>query len=230
MRGRHIGAAIAAVAIVAGCGSQMPISGPSASPVAAQPANPDAPESYAEFLADYVNAAAARERAYGNGNFLSWIDGAGRKDAIASAKANAPQAYLHYLAAYNAAHAGLSLPAPSQPNASAGPPPIPGPPPISGAPSPAASSAMSCPIGTHPWTDNWGNATCQSFETGQNVTTQANPNTGCPNGAMPSIDGWGNRTCQGVNGGPTYYNTSHGCPIGTHPWTDKWGNPTCQAF
>jgi hypothetical protein len=90
--------------------------------------------------------------------------------------------------------------------------------------------AMSCPIGSHPWTDAWGNPTCQSFATGQNITTQANPVTGCPNGAAPSIDNWGNRVCQNMNGGATYYDTSRGCPVGTHPWRDNWGNPICQRF
>jgi hypothetical protein len=95
---------------------------------------------------------------------------------------------------------------------------------------PGVAGLANCPVGSHPWRDQWGNATCQSFATGAAVTTEANTATGCPNGSFQWVDGYGNRVCRSFGNGPTYYDTSQGCPIGTHPWRDNWGNPTCQAF
>lgn len=95
----------------------------------------------------------------------------------------------------------------------------------------ADAQAMNCPVGTYQWNDSWGNRTCRSFSTQQDVITEANPVTGRPNGSMPSVDQWGNQTSEGTGttAGTTYYDTTNGCPIGTHRWTDNWGNPVCQA-
>lgn len=97
---------------------------------------------------------------------------------------------------------------------------------------PASAQMMNCPVGTYPWTDSWGNPTCRSHSSQQDVMTGTNPVTGMPNGAMPSVDSWGNPTPRGSGStaGRTSYDTSGGCPIGTHPWVDSWGDPTCRRF
>lgn len=93
----------------------------------------------------------------------------------------------------------------------------------------SATAQMQCPVGTYPWQDNWGNQTCRSFTTQQDVITQTDQ-TGCPVGSHPWVDEWGNEICQAFDSNKRYYDTSKGCPVGMHPWQDRWGNPTCQPF
>lgn len=97
---------------------------------------------------------------------------------------------------------------------------------------PALAQIANCPVGTYQWTDGWGNPTCRSFSSQQDVVTGVNPATGVPNGAMPSVDPWGNPTARGTSSTAesTYYDTSGGCPVGTYQWVDSWGNPTCKRF
>ena len=95
---------------------------------------------------------------------------------------------------------------------------------------PAAPSSATCPTGSFPTVDNWGNAICRRIGTGTTATAQPNPATGCPNGSFPSVDGMENNVCKSFNAGPTYYDTSHGCPNGMAPSIDKWGNNTCRPM
>jgi len=95
-----------------------------------------------------------------------------------------------------------------------------------------AESEAACPVGTYPWTDQWGNRTCRSFDSGQDVTISpptATP-SGCPVGYYVWTDQWGNRICRSFTGAPPAYDTSKGCPVGTYPWRDTWGNPVCRQF
>src|SRR5262245_837899 len=96
--------------------------------------------------------------------------------------------------------------------------------------------AIQCPVGSYPWTDNWGNQICKRFDSGAPSVTQGNPYNagGCPTGSYPWMDSWGNKICQtyAMPNQPQqrYYDTSRGCPVGTYPWRDNWGNPVCKRY
>lgn len=98
--------------------------------------------------------------------------------------------------------------------------------------SPALS--QSCPTGSYPWTDSWGNKICKRHGDGGTASVETRPGQTCPAGSAPWVDSWGNKICreQGASGKPPtdYYDTSKGCPTGTHPWTDSWGNKICKKF
>lgn len=98
----------------------------------------------------------------------------------------------------------------------------------------APAQAQSCPVGSYPWTDSWGNKICKRHGDGGTATVETRPGQTCPTGSFPTVDSWGNKVCrdQGAGGKPTtdYYDTSKGCPTGTHPWTDSWGNKICKKF
>ncbi len=93
-----------------------------------------------------------------------------------------------------------------------------------------------CPVGSFPWTDNWGNQICKRFGDGSTSTIQGNFDNpgGCPTGMHPWVDGWGNKVCQSFDmpnqPSERSYDTSQGCPIGTFSWTDSWGNAVCKSF
>lgn len=86
-----------------------------------------------------------------------------------------------------------------------------------------------CPTGTAPWVDKWGNNICRDLVSGQTKSIMGSLEN-CPVGTHPWADSWGNRICKSFGGNKAYYDTSQGCPIGMHPWTDKWGNPICKKF
>lgn len=91
----------------------------------------------------------------------------------------------------------------------------------------AFNAQANCPVGSYPWVDNWGNAICKSFDTGQTKSIQGST-TNCPVGSYPWTDKWGNKICKAHNSNQQYYDTSKSCPIGFHPWVDNWGNPICK--
>jgi hypothetical protein len=68
-------------------------------------------------------------------------------------------------------------------------------------PAPTTETATTCPIGSHPWVDNWGNKICKRFEDGSTATIQSSTPDGCPVGSYPWVDNWGNRICQSWGGG-----------------------------
>lgn len=96
--------------------------------------------------------------------------------------------------------------------------------------------AINCPIGSFPWTDNWGNQICKRFNDGSTSTIQGGMGVNtCPVGSYPWTDSWGNRVCQTFTtpsqpAPQQYYDTSRGCPIGTFQWVDNWGNQVCKRF
>jgi hypothetical protein len=94
---------------------------------------------------------------------------------------------------------------------------------------PSQLSAQDCPIGSHPWVDNWGNRICKSFQGGRTTEIEGTLEK-CPVGTYSWVDNWGNRICKSFQGGQEFHDTSKGCPIGTHPWVDKWGNAVCKKF
>jgi hypothetical protein len=94
---------------------------------------------------------------------------------------------------------------------------------------PSRPSAASCPTGSFPWTDNWGNKICKRFGDGSTATIQSITG-GCPTGSYPWVDNWGNHICQAFGNDQRYYDTSRGCPTGSYPWVDEWGNKTCKSF
>jgi hypothetical protein len=70
------------------------------------------------------------------------------------------------------------------------------------APKPAASETKSaavptCPTGSYPWVDKWGNQVCQPFAGGPPVTVQGSLEN-CPAGTHPSVDHWGTRICKSI--------------------------------
>jgi hypothetical protein len=70
-------------------------------------AQPQLTPNYGDFYKDYLDAAAAREKAYGaQGGAWSWFTGTGRDAALASAKVNAPSAYFDLLNKQTGAQAG----------------------------------------------------------------------------------------------------------------------------
>ena len=85
-----------------------------------------------------------------------------------------------------------------------------------------------CPIGSHPWTDSWGNQICKRFG-GGTVSIEGSLDN-CTIGSHPWQDSWGNRTCKSFGGRQQFYDTSGGCPIGTHEWVDSWGNEVCKRL
>jgi len=87
----------------------------------------------------------------------------------------------------------------------------------------------SCPAGSHPWVDKWGNQICKTFGSGQTTSIQGTTEN-CPAGTHPWVDGWGNRICKSLEGDRHYHDTSKGCPAGTHSWVDDWGNRICKRF
>ena len=89
------------------------------------------------------------------------------------------------------------------------------------------TAPATCPIGSFPSMDMFGNKICQGGS-GHPVTAEVNLATGCPNGAFLSIDNFGNRVCKSMDNKTIYYDTSHGCPIGTHLGMDMYGNQACQ--
>jgi len=92
-------------------------------------------------------------------------------------------------------------------------------------------AAQSCPTGTYPWVDTWGNNICKRFSDGSAATTQTPEGRTCPNGSHPWVDSWGNKVCRSFDQPKTdYYDTSKGCPTGTYPWADEWGNKICKRF
>ncbi len=93
----------------------------------------------------------------------------------------------------------------------------------------AKTSEATCPVGSYPWVDNWGNRICKSFDTGQPQSTEGSLSR-CPVGSHPWVDAWGNRVCQSFDQSQRYYDTSRGCPVGSYEWIDKWGNRTCKFF
>jgi hypothetical protein len=89
-------------------------------------------------------------------------------------------------------------------------------------------AAMTCPVGSFPWTDQWGNNICRDMA---GRTTLIETRVGsCPLGTHPWVDRWGNAVCQQIGGSQQFHDTSKGCPLGTYPWPDSWGNPGCKAF
>ena len=58
---------------------------------------------------------------------------------------------------------------------------------------PSQVLAQDCPIGSHPWVDNWGNRICKSFQGGQEFHDTSK---GCPIGMHPWVDKWGNPVCK----------------------------------
>jgi hypothetical protein len=234
----------AALPIMSGCAPSVGHQQAASAGVLAPDYDASRPMDFATFRANMVQAAQAEQRAHPS-SVASLLSGSGQAAATAQAEVAAPAAYNDYVQGWVATQAaqlalqqairtgdvsGLQIvpPAAASPgNAPAA---------AGGVPASYVPAARvvpvqpACPIGTHPWTDNWGNPICQSFATGAAVTTQANAITGCPNGAFPSMDTMGNKVCKEFGSGATYYDTSHGCPNGYHPWTDQWGNPTCQAY
>ncbi len=89
--------------------------------------------------------------------------------------------------------------------------------------------AQQCPVGSHPWVDQWGNRICKRFDSGQTTTIEGSLDK-CPTGSYAWVDSWGNRICKSFEGGGQFYDTSKGCPTGTYPWVDDWGNPVCKRF
>ncbi|OHB26259.1 MAG: hypothetical protein A2790_20040 [Phenylobacterium sp. RIFCSPHIGHO2_01_FULL_69_31] len=96
------------------------------------------------------------------------------------------------------------------------------------------AQAQSCPVGSYPWTDSWGNKICKRHGDGGTASVETRSGQACPVGSHPWVDNWGNKVCreQGSGSKPTtdYYDISKGCPTGTHPWTDEWGNKVCKKF
>jgi hypothetical protein len=96
----------------------------------------------------------------------------------------------------------------------------------------ALGAGQQCPVGSYPWTDNWGNQICRRFSD-QSTASVATPNgQACPTGSYQWTDSWGTPICRSYSTpgqqGTDYYDTSRGCPIGFHAWRDEWGNPICQ--
>ncbi len=92
-----------------------------------------------------------------------------------------------------------------------------------------SSQPLKCNAGDYPWTDEWGNRICKSFENGNTRSVEVKSGE-CPIGSHPSMDKWGNKTCDSFTKNETYYDTSKGCPVGMHPGMDKWGTPSCVPF
>lgn len=61
---------------------------------------------YSDWFKNYINAAAAHEKAYGGNNTWAWLTGQGRDAAIAKAKIDAPAEYYKLLAGQAAAQTG----------------------------------------------------------------------------------------------------------------------------
>jgi hypothetical protein len=98
---------------------------------------------------------------------------------------------------------------------------------------PSAVFAITCPIGSFPSVDQWGNQVCRPAMGGPPTVTQGTLDN-CPIGSHAWVDQWGNRICKTFatpqQPSTQYYDTSRGCPIGTYQWVDNWGNKTCKRF
>lgn len=86
-----------------------------------------------------------------------------------------------------------------------------------------------CPIGSHDWTDSFGNKICKSFGSGE-TRSVAGSTENCPAGTHPWVDSYGTKICKSFDGAQKLYDTSKGCPPGTHDWVDSYGNKTCKGF
>jgi hypothetical protein len=91
------------------------------------------------------------------------------------------------------------------------------------------SGEANCPVGSYPWTDQWGNSICKRFSTGQPSTIEGTLSR-CPTGTHPWVDNWGNQVCQSFDQRQRFYDTSKGCPVGSYEWVDSWGNKVCKFF
>lgn len=98
----------------------------------------------------------------------------------------------------------------------------------------SSASAQSCPTGSYPWVDSWGNRICKRHSDGSTATVEAPRGEACPTGSYPWTDSWGNKICRSQGSGDRpqtdYYETRKGCPTGTHEWVDSWGNKVCKTF
>ncbi len=94
----------------------------------------------------------------------------------------------------------------------------------------SAAQAQSCPIGSYPSVDNFGNRICKRSSDGSAASTEVPRGQTCPIGAYPTVDSYGNKVCRSSNGGGDSYDTSKGCPTGSYRSVDSYGNKVCKPF
>jgi hypothetical protein len=94
--------------------------------------------------------------------------------------------------------------------------------------------AQSCPTGSYPSIDSFGNQICKRFGDGSTASAKVPRGQTCPTGAYPTVDNYGNQICRSFDSPnkprTDYYDTSKGCPTGTHQSVDSYGNQVCKRF